>query len=85
MALIAAAGFCLLGLQFGNIACESQVYPTFIRAWGVGSCFAAGRVGSVIGPLVGGILIGAHVPVRNLFYIVSIPLGIGLIALALGH
>jgi AAHS family 4-hydroxybenzoate transporter-like MFS transporter len=80
MALITAAGFCLLGLQFGNIACESQVYPTFVRSWGVGSCFAAGRVGSVLGPLIGGMLIGTHMPMRNLFYIVSIPLGIGLLA-----
>ena len=47
-------GFCLLGLQFGNISSETKVYPTYIRSWGLGSCFGAGRVGSVIGPLVGG-------------------------------
>ena len=77
--LVGAAGFCLLGLQFGNIACETNVYPTYIRSWGVGSCFGAGRVGSVIGPLVGGVLIGMHLPIQQLFLIAAIPLGLGLI------
>ncbi len=80
MALVAAAGFCLLGLQFGNIASESSIYPTAIRSWGVGSCFAAGRVGSVFGPSVGAILVARHVPLEHMFYIASIPLAVGLIA-----
>jgi AAHS family 4-hydroxybenzoate transporter-like MFS transporter len=79
IALVAAAGFCLLGLQFGNIASETNMYPTYIRSWGVGSCFGAGRVGSVIGPIVGGILIGMKVPIQSLFYIAAIPLAIGLV------
>lgn len=79
LALVAASGFCLLGLQFGNIASETNMFPTYIRSWGVGSCFGAGRVGSVIGPIVGGILIGMHVPLQQLFLIAAIPLVIGLI------
>lgn len=83
MALIAAAGFCLLGLQFGNIALESNVFPTYIRSWGVGSCFAAGRVGAVIGPLVGGLLVARHVSLRDMFFIASVPLALGLVAAAI--
>jgi MFS transporter, AAHS family, 4-hydroxybenzoate transporter len=83
IALVAAAGFCLLGLQFGNIASESNMFPTYIRSWGVGSCFAAGRVGSVIGPIVGGLLIDMKMPVQYLFYIAAIPLAIGFINAAL--
>lgn len=82
MGLVGAAGFCLLGLQFGNIALESNMFPTYIRSWGVGSCFAAGRVGSVFGPLVGGLLVAQHVPLRDMFLIASIPLAIGFIAAA---
>jgi hypothetical protein len=33
----------------------------------------------VIGPIVGGILIGMHVPLQQLFLIAAIPLVIGLI------
>src|ERR1700733_555394 len=77
--LVAAAGFCLLGLQFGNIASETNMYPTYIRSWGVGSCFGAGRVGSVIGPYVGGYLIAAHMPLQQMFMIAAIPLVLGLV------
>jgi MFS transporter, AAHS family, 4-hydroxybenzoate transporter len=83
IALVAAAGFCLLGLQFGNIASETNMFPTYVRSWGVGSCFAAGRVGSVIGPIVGGFLIGMNMPTEYLFYIAAIPLAIGFINAAL--
>jgi MFS transporter, AAHS family, 4-hydroxybenzoate transporter len=77
--LVAAAGFCLLGLQFGNISCETNVYPTYIRSWGVGSCFGAGRVGSVVGPIVGGFLISMNVSMQYLFLIAAVPLVLGLI------
>ena len=80
MGLVSLAGFCLIALQFGIIATESQVYPTYIRSWGVGSCFAFGRVGSVLGPLVGGAMLARDVPVQNLFYLASALLLIGLIA-----
>jgi MFS transporter, AAHS family, 4-hydroxybenzoate transporter len=35
IALAGAAGFCVIGIQFGNIATQSQVYPTYIApgAW----------------------------------------------------
>jgi AAHS family 4-hydroxybenzoate transporter-like MFS transporter len=79
IALVAAAGFCLLGLQFGNIASETNVYPTYIRSWGLGSCFGAGRVGSVVGPILGGYLISWHMPTQYLFWLAAIPLVIGLI------
>jgi AAHS family 4-hydroxybenzoate transporter-like MFS transporter len=77
--LVAAAGFCLLGLQFGNIASEANVYPTYIRTWGVGSCFAAGRVGSAVGPLAGGYLFANHVPLQETLFIAAVPLFIGLV------
>jgi MFS transporter, AAHS family, 4-hydroxybenzoate transporter len=80
MGLVCVAGFCLIALQFGIIATESQVYPTYIRSWGVGSCFAFGRVGSVIGPLVGGAMLARNVPVQSLFYLASVLLVIGLLA-----
>ena len=83
IALVAASGFCLLGLQFGNITSETNIYPTYIRSWGVGACFGAGRVGSVIGPLVGGWLISLHVPTQYLFLLAAVPLVLGLINAAI--
>jgi AAHS family 4-hydroxybenzoate transporter-like MFS transporter len=77
--LVGASGFCLLGLQFGNISSETVVYPTYIRSWGLGSCFGAGRVGSVIGPLVGGWLISMNVSMHYLYLLAAVPLVLGLI------
>jgi AAHS family 4-hydroxybenzoate transporter-like MFS transporter len=55
---IALAGFCTLGAQFGNNAASGLLYPTAVRARGVGWALGIGRFGSILGPLVGGTLIG---------------------------
>ncbi|HEY2533321.1 MAG TPA: MFS transporter [Xanthobacteraceae bacterium] len=78
--LVASAGFCLLGLQFGNIATGANIYPTYIRSWGVGSNFAVARIGGALGPLVGGMAFGAHLPPQQIFTIAAAPLVVGLIA-----
>jgi len=80
IALVASAGFCLLGLQFGNIATEANIYPTYIRSWGIGSNFAVARIGGGLGPLLGGLAFGAHLPAQQIFMIAAAPLGVGLIA-----
>jgi MFS transporter, AAHS family, 4-hydroxybenzoate transporter len=80
LALLFGAGFCILGLQFGNIATEANIYPTYIRAWGVGSNFAIGRIGGALGPLLGGLAFGAKLPAQQIFLIATLPLIVGLIA-----
>ena len=79
MVAVFCAGFCLLGLQFGIIASEAPAFPTEVRGRGVGSCFAAGRIGSSIGPVIGGVLIGWQLPLQSLFLIASAPLVVGAI------
>jgi MFS transporter, AAHS family, 4-hydroxybenzoate transporter len=79
IALVASAGFCLLGLQFGNIATEANIYPTYIRSWGIGSNFAIARIGGALGPLLGGMAFGAHWPAQRIFMIAAAPLVVGLI------
>jgi AAHS family 4-hydroxybenzoate transporter-like MFS transporter len=80
IALVASAGFCLLGLQFGNIATEANIYPTYIRSWGIASNFAVARVGGALGPLLGGKAFGAGLPAQQIFAIAAAPLVVGLIA-----
>ena len=82
MALLFCAGFCLLGLQFGLIASEGPVFPSFVRASGVGTCFAAGRVGSALGPLIGGVMIARKWPLQDIFIAASAPLVLGLVITA---
>ena len=54
---IFAAGFCIVGGQIAANALAAAFYPTAVRATGVGWALGIGRVGSIIGPLVGGALL----------------------------
>jgi MFS transporter, AAHS family, 4-hydroxybenzoate transporter len=53
---IFVAGFCMVGGQIAANALAATFYPTSIRATGVGWALGIGRVGSIVGPLVGGAL-----------------------------
>jgi AAHS family 4-hydroxybenzoate transporter-like MFS transporter len=51
------AGFCIVGGQIAANALAAGYYPTSVRATGVGWALGVGRVGSIVGPLVGGVLL----------------------------
>lgn len=78
--LIPAAGFCVLGLQFAQVAAVSNIYPTRVRATGVGWFMLFARAGGAVGPAIVGILVGRHVGLRELFYLAAIPLAVGTVA-----
>ena len=54
---IFVAGFCIVGGQIAANALAAGYYPTSVRATGVGWALGIGRVGSIVGPLVGGMLL----------------------------
>src|SRR5439155_11508618 len=56
---IFAAGFCIVGGQIAANALAAGFYPTSVRATGVGWALGIGRVGSIVGPLIGGALLTA--------------------------
>jgi AAHS family 4-hydroxybenzoate transporter-like MFS transporter len=67
------AGFGVPGSQAGLNAFSATYYPTDLRATGVGSGLGIGRIGSIVGPLVGGVLLGRHWAARDLFIAAAIP------------
>ena len=79
MIVVFLAGICALGTQFGINAVSAIIYPTALRSTGSGACFGIGRVGGILGPVVGGWLIGKHLPVERLYMIATIPFIIGAI------
>jgi AAHS family 4-hydroxybenzoate transporter-like MFS transporter len=79
-AAVGLAGFATLGAQFGNNAASGLLYPTAIRARGVGWALGIGRFGSMLGPLIGGVLIGMKLPLQQLFLLAAAPMVAGLIA-----
>jgi AAHS family 4-hydroxybenzoate transporter-like MFS transporter len=50
-------GFCIVGGQTAANALAAGFYPTSVRSTGVGWALGIGRVGSIVGPLVGGVLL----------------------------
>jgi AAHS family 4-hydroxybenzoate transporter-like MFS transporter len=56
---IFAAGFCIVGGQIAANALAAGYYPTSVRATGVGWALGIGRVGAIVGPLIGGALLQA--------------------------
>lgn len=49
------AGFCVLGANYALYGVTTRFYPMSMRGVGSGAAVAAGRLGSVIGPLLAGI------------------------------
>jgi AAHS family 4-hydroxybenzoate transporter-like MFS transporter len=64
---IFSAGFCLVGGQIAANALTAAFYPTAVRATGVGWALGIGRVGSIIGPLIGGALMTAKWSTGSVF------------------
>src|SRR5947208_1193708 len=55
------AGFCVLGIQTGINVVGALVYPTSLRANGSGWELGIGRIGSIVGPLLGALFVGMSV------------------------
>jgi AAHS family 4-hydroxybenzoate transporter-like MFS transporter len=73
MLLGLGAGVCVVGSQTGINALCGLLYPTALRSTGIGWAYGVGRIGSIIGPILGGLLIGQHLPLPQIFMIVAVP------------
>lgn len=68
------AGLFIIGGQGGINALAAMLYPTEMRATGVGWALGAGRVGSVFGPLLGGFVLENHWQALPIYLVAGIPL-----------
>lgn len=75
------AGFCVNGAQNNMNALAAGLYSTPTRATGVGFALGIGRIGSILGPVVGGLLLAAQMPLQNLFLIGALPALIAALAI----
>jgi MFS transporter, AAHS family, 4-hydroxybenzoate transporter len=65
------AGFLVLGIQSGINVVGALIYPTSLRANGSGWQLGIGRIGSIVGPLVGALFVG--MPVQQLYMWSALP------------
>jgi AAHS family 4-hydroxybenzoate transporter-like MFS transporter len=71
--LACVTGIFILGGQLGLIATASAIYPTSLRATGVGWALAVARIGSIIGPMIGGTLLDLEFAPATLLVIAAVP------------
>lgn len=69
LAAVAVAGTGTIGTQVLIYGYVSNYYPTNARAAGVAWCAGFGRLGGIVGPMIGGLLLGAGISSASAFYI----------------
>lgn len=70
---IFGAGFGVAGAQVGVNALAAAYYPTTSRATGVSWANAVGRTGSVLGSMVGGVLLSLGWDLATVFTVAAAP------------
>ena len=68
-----ASGMGVIGGQTVSNALSADFYPTAIRSTGVGWCLGIGRVGSILGPILGGFLLTYGGSARRVFWAAAVP------------
>jgi AAHS family 4-hydroxybenzoate transporter-like MFS transporter len=74
LANMLVGGIGVLGGQIGLNALAGTIYPTYMRATGAGWGLGIGRIGTMAGPLVGGILLSMQLARPTLLFLTAIPL-----------
>lgn len=81
--LIGVAGATTIGSQILLYACGAQFYGLSIRSTGLGWASGIGRNGAIVGPLLGGALLGINLPLQMNFLAFAVPGVIAALAMTL--
>ena len=57
LAMTFVTGVMIIGAQGGLNALAARFYPVSVRSTGVGWALGVGRIGSIVGPMIGGALL----------------------------
>lgn len=71
--LVGVVGFFMSGAQTGLNAFAPSCYPTLARATGVSWMLGVGRLGSILGSSIGGVLIGLGWGFAGIFTALAVP------------
>jgi AAHS family 4-hydroxybenzoate transporter-like MFS transporter len=72
-AAVFTAGFFLYGVQNSFNAVAAVLYPTEMRSTGGSWGQGVGSIAQLVGPALGGILLGLHWPSNQLLYVIALP------------
>jgi AAHS family 4-hydroxybenzoate transporter-like MFS transporter len=71
--IVFVAGWCIVGGQPGLNTLAATYYPTVARSTGVGAALGVGRLGAIIGPYAGGVLLAQQWSAQQLFWAAAVP------------
>src|SRR5699024_10934273 len=71
--LVAIAGAATVGTQNLPHSYTSQFYPVTIRSTALGWALGAGRIGAILGPIIGGILLASGLTLQLNFIVFASP------------
>ncbi|WKA59977.1 aromatic acid/H+ symport family MFS transporter [Planococcus shenhongbingii] len=80
--LVAIAGATTIGSQIVLYSYASQYYPIEIRSTGLGWASGIGRLGGILGPTLGGMILALNLPLNQNFMVLAIPAVIAAVAIA---
>jgi len=83
LVLFGLIGFALQGGFTGLYSVAARLYPTEVRTMGVGWAIGVGRTGAIVGPAVGGLLIGMGLSMSANFIVFAVPVVVAAVATAL--
>lgn len=84
LAITAVLGFVVQGAQAGLNALVAGFYPTAIRSTGIGWALGVGRIGSIVGPLLGGVMLSLDWSLRSILMSGTIPAACAAVAIGVG-
>jgi AAHS family 4-hydroxybenzoate transporter-like MFS transporter len=79
--IVFIAGWCIVGGQPGLNTLAATYYPTALRSTGVGAGLGFGRLGAIVGPYAGGVLLAQKWSAQDLFYAAAVPAGISTVVM----
>ena len=73
MAATFFAGFFTFGAQNTANAIAATNYPTAMRSSGIGWALGIGRIGQIVGPMIGGLLLSLQWKTQGILYVIAVP------------
>ena len=82
-ALIFVSGAGTIGTQILLYASVAEFYGLSVRSTGLGWASGIGRIGAIVGPMLGGVLLAAELPMTWNFVVFAIPGVVSVLAMAI--
>ncbi|WP_043618721.1 MFS transporter [Ensifer sp. ZNC0028] len=79
--MVFVAGATTIGTQILLYASVAQLYNLSVRSTGLGWASGVGRIGAIVGPTLGGVLLAQELPLQQNFAIFAIPAAISAVAM----